>query len=160
VRPVPAACLTLIHEFEQGPHGGFSPKVYKDPAGFDTIGYGHRVAADDPLHEATLDAVDADALAIKDLTVAATALCEILGDVVITSLTDNQYAALIDFNFNEGAGKFEGSTMCRFVRQGWFDAVAREFHKWVYATVDGRPTVLEGLVNRRNAEKALWLQPV
>lgn len=37
------AALALLKNYEQGPGGGFSPVVYRCPAGHKTIGCGHRI---------------------------------------------------------------------------------------------------------------------
>lgn len=153
MRPIPLAVLPLIHEFEQGPDGGFAPQRYLDPVGKPTIGYGHLLSGpSDPLWDAVLDQGSADQLAMKDQTIAAEGVCASLGDAIDT-INDNQYAALIDFTFNVGEGAFAGSTMCRMIRNGSILAAANEFDKWVYA--DGK--VLPGLQRRRAAERTLYL---
>lgn len=151
MRPVPPAVLSLIHEFEQGPKGGFAAKAYNDPAGIPTIGWGHRIVPGDLLSGATITEAEADATAMQDLEHAANAICLILGDAV-TKLSDNQYAALIDFTFNLGASRFGGSTLCKLIKEGDLTSAAGEFGKWVY--VAGQ--VSAGLQRRRAAEKALW----
>jgi lysozyme len=138
---------------------GFVPKAAPDPTGFLTIGFGHKITGADPdsyrTHPMTL--ADADALLLRDLTVdGAQPLCGTLKAGVLASLTDNQYAALIDFTYNEGIGRLVGSTLLRLLNQGPIDQVAAQFDRWIYGDVDGREVVLPGLVARRQAETELW----
>lgn len=157
MRPIPTApCLGLVHQFEQGPGGGFAATRYEDPDGYPTIGWGHKlIGPADPLWDVTLTASEADAEAIQDLTISAKGVCAALPSV--DALTPGQYAALIDFAFNLGVGAFAGSTLCLYVRTGAFHLVPDQFRLWVHGRVNGVETVLPGLVRRRNAEIAVWL---
>ncbi len=153
MRPIPLACLPLIHQFEGLVANQFEPTRTLDPTGHPEIGWGHRLTGpEDPLWNATVDETQADDLAMRDLATAATAVCNFLGPVADT-LTDNQYAALIDFTYNEGAGHFASSTLCRLTKASDFAAAADEFGRWVYS----EGVSLPGLIRRRAAEKALWL---
>lgn len=71
-------------------------------------------------------------------------------DGVIDDLTDNQYAALLDFVFNLGANP--AWTIWKRLRAKQFDQVPLEMQKFVNS--GGKK--LNGLVARRNAEVALW----
>lgn len=157
MRPVPAApCLGLIHEFEKGPNGSFAATRYLDPAGYPTIGWGHKLSGIfDPLYEKTLTPAEADALALQDLAAAAQGVCNAIPSVA-GSLTEGQYAALIDFVFNLGAGAFAGSTMCHYINTGNMALAPLQFGLWVHGRVNGVEQVLPGLVRRRAAEKAVW----
>ena len=69
-------------------------------------------------------------------------------------VTDNQLLALASFTYNVGEGAFASSTLLKRLNSGENKAnVATEFDKWVYA--GGK--VSDGLKNRRNAEKALFI---
>lgn len=154
MRPIPQApCLALIHEFEQAPGGGFAATAYQDSAGFWTIGYGHKLPG--PL-SATWTQEQADIQALMDLTTAATGVSTAIDPGVLTSLTDNQYAACIDFAFNMGVGAFSGSTLCHYINVGALHLVSNQFGLWIHAKVNGVETVLSGLVRRRAAEVAVW----
>ena len=158
MRAVPAACLDLIHEFEQGPTGGFAAHRYLDPVGKPTIGWGHLLLGpSDTLWNATLIQEQADALAIEDLTRTANGLWVTLGNEPIQNLTDNQWAATLDFTFNEGIGHFKASTFCHFIQTGALAAAAKEFPKWIYG--GNPPRALAGLMRRRAAEESLWNTP-
>lgn len=149
MRPVPAACLGLIHQFE-----GFRATRYIDVAGNPTIGWGHLLSdPSDMLWDSVLSVVQADALAETDLALrAAGPLCADLAPEIVDALTEGQYAALVDFVFNEGIGHWHASTARTDVINGALLSVPAELNKWVYAG----GAVQNGLVRRRAAEVALW----
>lgn len=150
-------CLALIHTFE-GSAGKFEPQRTPDPTGNQEIGWSHKLSGpDDPLWDSTLTQADADTLALQDLTQAASGVCDAIGSAV-DSLTDNQYAAIIDFAYNLGVGAFRGSTLCHYIKTGNLTLAAGEFGKWVHGRVNGAEVVLNGLVRRRAAEAYAWRQ--
>ena len=69
-------------------------------------------------------------------------------------LNQNQFDALVSFIFNLGTGNFSKSTLLKLLNQGNYNGAAEEFLKWTLA--GGRS--LPGLVNRRNAERRLFLK--
>lgn len=154
MRPVPLSlCLPLIHQFE-GLAGQFRPVPAQDPAGNWEIGWGHRLAG--PTYPgAPLDAAGAEALARADLSAAGLDVCNALGASVL-ALADSQYAALVDFTYNEGEGNFASSTLCKLIRADQYAAAADEFPRWVYIHQNGQAVVAPGLVRRRAAEQSLW----
>jgi lysozyme len=144
--------LPVVLHFEQGPGGGPALTPYRDSAGYWTIGYGHRCAPGFPV----ILPAHALTLAEADLQCAAVFLNQALGPQVTASLSDGQFAALTDFVFNEGGDEFLHSTLHACVMHGRNDLVPGELEHWIYAHVDGKPVVLDGLVKRRAAEVALW----
>jgi lysozyme len=68
---------------------------------------------------------------------------------------DNQchLDALVSFAFNVGLGNLQSSTLRMKYNRGEYDGAAEEFLKWNKA--GGK--VLNGLVRRREAERALFL---
>jgi GH24 family phage-related lysozyme (muramidase) len=72
----------------------------------------------------------------------------------IIRLNENQYGALVSWAFNEGCGAAKTSTLISRLNAGESPSTvaSQESPKWVYA--GGQ--VLPGLVNRRNAEIALF----
>lgn len=68
-------------------------------------------------------------------------------------LTQNQYDALASFIYNVGATAFKSSTLLRLINENKLDSAANEFGRWILD--NGR--VIKGLVNRRAAEKELFL---
>lgn len=122
--------------------------AYPDPIGIWTIGYGHTPAAQGQ----TISREDAEILLSEDLKTADTAI----NRLVKVPLNQNQFDALCSFVFNVGQGNFAQSTMLKALNESHFAAAAAEFLRWTRA--GGK--VLEGLVRRREAEKALFEQQV
>lgn len=135
---------------------------YRDPVGYLTIGWGHLIQLDGRALRAPADRAlarqlypnglardEAEALLTADLIDAAR-------DVrwaITVPLTEGQLSALISFTFNLGLSKVRGSTLYRLVNARDFARAGGEFGKWVHA--GGRR--LRGLVNRRAAERALFV---
>lgn len=136
--------LARIKQFE-----GLRLTAYRDSAGILTIGYGH---TSDALYRvepgATITEAKATELLRHDLREAEAAVERL----VTVSLTDNQFAALVSFVFNVGAGAFAKSTLLKKLNAGDYAAVPAELAKWTKA--GGRH--LKGLANRRAAEAGLW----
>jgi GH24 family phage-related lysozyme (muramidase) len=146
-----AAGLRFIAGFE-----GFSPRLYNDPGGHCTIGYGHLVhrgrcngnEPEDFKREITREqGLD---LLRRDTKVAERAV----NQQVQVVLTQYQFDALVSFVFNVGAGAFGGSTLLLRLNQGEYKAVPAELMRWVNS--GGRP--LPGLVRRRRTEGVLFSQ--
>lgn len=79
--------------------------------------------------------------------------CEhMIAQLVEVDLTPNEISALIDFVYNEGIGRFHGSSMLKFINEGEMQRAVCEFVKWDIG--DGK--VEPGLLERRKAEAALF----
>lgn len=130
----------------------FEPKLYLDPVGIPTIGYGHRVWPDERarFQGRTLSEDEATELMRTDLALASGEV-DRLTAFADTSLADYQRDALTSFTFNLGAKRFEGSTLRQTVLHGKPQEAARQFIRWIYAG----DKVQGGLVKRRHAE-AVW----
>lgn len=72
---------------------------------------------------------------------------------VQVALTQNQTDALASFIYNIGAGNFSKSTLLKRLNEGNYNEASDEFTEWVYAG----GVILRGLVNRRKAEKELFM---
>ena len=133
--------IDLIKRYE-----GCRLKAYKCPAGVWTIGYGHtnNVRPDDII---TQD--DAEELLKRDLKVHE----DNVKRVVKIALTQNQFDALVSFEYNVGYGAFANSTLLKLLNAGNYNGASKQFERWVYAG----DRVLEGLVKRRKAERELFL---
>ncbi len=139
-------CFLLTRAFE-----GLRLTPYADAAGFQTIGYGHRVMHGEVLpHPFTIES--ANDLLTADLHTA----CSAVGEMVHVPLTGNQLDALTDFCYNLGAATLLHSTLLRELNAGNYDAAANELLVWDHARVDGAEKVLPGLQLRRETEHALW----
>jgi lysozyme len=74
----------------------------------------------------------------------------------IEGLNQNQFDALASLIFNIGNAAFNGSTLRKYLVLKDYHAAAGEFEKWDYASGH----VVQGLLNRRKAERALFLTPI
>jgi lysozyme len=68
----------------------------------------------------------------------------------------NRLEAITDFAYNEGVGRYQGSSLRSYVNQGNWQAAAAEFPKWNLAGGKVQP----GLVTRRAREQTLFVSPV
>lgn len=136
----------LIKSFE-----GLETTAYKDSAGIWTIGYGTikypngtRVAGGDKITQAQAqsylenDCKWVDACLDKHIKV---------------KVSQKQFDALASFVYNVGETAFSTSTLLKKLNAGDFQGAGAQFDVWVNA--GGRK--VQGLVNRRAKEKALFL---
>jgi lysozyme len=135
------ACRALIRQFE-----GCFLQAYRCPAGIPTIGVGHTrgVKMGDRCSQQ-----QADIWLSQDLEDAEAAVASL----VRVPLTQEQFDALVSFTFNLGERRLAESTMLILINKGSMKAAAEQFDRWVYAGNEKLP----GLVKRRAAEKALFL---
>lgn len=122
-------------------------RAYQCPAGVWTIGYGHTKTA---WQGKTITYEQADELLQDDLQTFVNAI----NRLVKVDLTQNQFDALVSFAFNVGINAFEYSTLLRLVNKGNFRGAAEQFDRWCKV---GKKRI-EGLVTRRETEKALFLR--
>ena len=143
---VPNLAIELARRFE-----GLRLEPYHDFAGFATIGYGSllsRLKWVDLSKWPPITPEEAEALLADDIGSAARSVARLCP----VALTDGQFAALIDFAFNLGAGNLQASTLRRMVNRGEHNEAREQFGRWVYAGA----VKLPGLVRRRAAEAALF----
>lgn len=137
------AGLRIIEESE-----GLSLHAYRCPAGKLTVGYGH---TGPDVHEGmTITAEQAHEMLEKDIAWAE----HIVSHYVRAPLNQNQFSALVSFVFNVGVVDFTNSTLLSLVNAREYPAAADEFLKWDHCN----GAVLPGLLKRREAERALFLQ--
>ena len=135
--------IDLIKRYE-----GLRLLAYLCPAGVPTIGYGHTSTAE---MGQKITAEQADALLIRDLAGAESDVTRLAGP-----LKQTQFDALVSFVFNLGASNLKSSTLLKCVKLSDKAGAVREFGRWVFATVAGKTTRLEGLVKRRAEEALLY----
>ncbi|MGA2755341.1 MAG: lysozyme [Terracidiphilus sp.] len=134
--------LDLIKKSE-----GFRDRVYRDVAGFPTIGYGHLIKPAESFPDG-----------IAEPQAAAILACDVQGAeqavtrLVKVALTQGQFDALVDFCFNLGAGRLASSTLLRELNAGHHNAAAQQLLAWDHAG----GVVNAGLKARRQAEFELW----
>ena len=132
--------LRLIKRFE-----GCKLTAYRCPADVWTIGYGSTRGVKEGM---VISEAEAFARLMMDMQEAG----EAVESYVKVPLNDNQFAALVSFVFNIGAGAFRKSTMLKMLNQGAYSAAGVQFDRWTKAGNQ----VLPGLVKRRAAERALF----
>jgi lysozyme len=147
------AAYALLKEFEQGPQGGFAPTPYKDSAGHQTIGWGHKLQPGDAFPQ-PLSADEADTLLARDLIQTGSSVAA----RVKVRLNQCMFDALCSLTFNIGVGAFTLSTLLAQLNSGLYTAAAEQFLRWDKATVKGKKIPLAGLARRREAERALFLR--
>jgi len=143
------AGLRFIGRFE-----GFRSRLYDDPAGNCTIGFGHLVhlGPTNGSEPAELCAGITRSQALELLRADARAAADAVRTRVGVPLTQPQFDALVSFAYNVGPGAFAGSTLLRLLNGGAYAAVPGQLARWSKA--QGR--TLPGLVRRRAAEGELF----
>jgi lysozyme len=136
--------INLIKSFES-----LALDSYVCPAGKLTIGYGH--TGSDVREGMHVTAEQAEATLRQDLVRFENAV----NTAVTAPLRQSQFDALVCFTFNVGAGNFGSSTLLKLLNQRDYAGAANEFLRWDH----GGGKVLPGLTRRREAERALFLQP-
>lgn len=111
-----------------------------------TIGVGH--TGPDVRPGMKITKAESRALLRKDLD----AFERAVENAVVVALNDNQFAALVSFAFNVGQGNFLKSTLLKKLNAGNYAAVPTELMKWTKS----KGKQMQGLVNRRAQEAALW----
>ncbi len=134
--------INLIKHYE-----GFSANTYICPAGYETIGYGHKLLEQEKYR--TISRSDAENLLSHDLYKSEIAVIKLI-DV---PLSDNQFSSLVSFVFNLGSGALQRSTLRQKINYGLHKEIEKEFMRWVYA--GGKK--LPGLIARRRKESILFL---
>jgi len=144
------ATIDLVKEFE-----GLRTTAYKDSAGVWTIGYGTTGRAGvgiDPVEGMEITEAEAEYYLQKGLEKFST---EITG-AITQPINENEFGAFVSLAYNIGSGAFKRSTALRKFNAGDKQGAANAMLMWNKA--GGR--VLNGLVRRREAERALFLTPV
>ena len=134
--------INFIKQFE-----GFSATPYKDVGGLLTIGFGHLIKQGEVF--GALSSVEATALLQRDVEAFEFAV----NKMIVVTITQNQFDALVSFAYNLGAHSLLSSTLLRKLNLGDFPDAANEFLKWNH--VNGQ--VVDGLTRRRQAEQKLFL---
>ncbi|KCZ84234.1 putative lysozyme [Hyphomonas adhaerens MHS-3] len=141
------AGVELIKSFE-----GFRARATRLPDGSWIVGFGHTAGAREGLRVTRADAElvlrHHDLKPIEDL----------IGQRVLTPLTQNEFDALVSFAFNIGPQAFLESNVLALLNSGERLQAAEGMTAWRKAQVDDEVRVVDALVRRRAAEKALFLE--
>ena len=139
--------IDLIKQFE-----GFRAKPYLCSAGVPTIGYGTTRYPNEikvKLSDAQITQLQAEYFLRHDI------ICVENGvtSLVKVPLKQNQFDALVSFAYNVGISAFGNSTLLKLLNAGDIDGASKQFERWNKA--GGK--IVDGLINRREAEKVLFL---
>jgi len=143
------AGMDLIKRWE-----GCKLKAYKDVAGVWTVGYGLTSAAG--FIEVGPDTVLTQEEADWYLEQAVNKYADGIRSAITAPINENQFAAFVSLAYNVGIAGVRRSSAVRHFNAGHLDKVPRAIRAWNKA--GGR--VVQGLVNRREAEVKLFQTPV
>ena len=137
--------IDFIAHFE-----GFRSEIYRDAAGYPTIGYGHLLKeGEERKFRKGITRSEGKELLRNDAADAERAV----NSYVKVPLNQSQFDALVSFTFNLGAGNLKNSTLLKKLNNNDYRGAADELLRWVRA--GGR--VLAGLQRRRAAERKMFL---
>ena len=139
--------LRLIKAFE-----GFRPVDRELVSGGRVVGYGHKVRDGRAMR---VSEAEAEQLLRDDLA----PFEDMLNTRVYAPLTQSQFDALASLAFNIGPMAFRDSDVLKAVNSGQPLAAAKAFDVWRLGRVGDEVFVIDALVRRRTAEKALFLRP-
>ncbi len=134
-------------------HEGFRAEPAQLPDGNWVVGYSHvrighageQLSQDEAAQLLVMDAAPIERLVNARVT---------------ASLTQSQFDALVSFAFSVGAEAFEQSQTLRRANAGDFIAAACAMDAWRKSDVGGELEVVDALVRRRAAEKALFMKDI
>lgn len=139
--------MKLLEQFE-----GLRLEAYLDSANIATIGWGsikypngNKVKLGDKITKAQAKEYKLHDLKEFESTV---------NTSVKVPLTQNQYDALVSLSYNIGSGAFKNSTLLKKLNSGDYKGAAEQFLVW--NKVNSKK--VQGLVNRREAERNLFLK--
>lgn len=132
----------LIKRFE-----GCKLTAYLCPADVWTIGYGHTKGVKEG---DVWTQQQADEALKQDIPVY---MSDVLKSCPTLADYPNRLAACTSLAYNIGPGNFASSTVARYIRRGEYRAAADAFGMWVFS----KGKRLQGLVNRRAAEREIFL---
>lgn len=144
---VDAAGIDLIGQFE-----GLHLNAYDDGVGVWTIGWGTTVYPNGVKVKKGDKITLEQAKQYKAYDLAR--FEKAVNDAVKVPLNQNQFNSMVSLSYNIGESAFTSSTLVRRLNEGNYKAAADQFLVWVNA--GGKR--MQGLVNRRNKERELFLK--
>ena len=139
--------LRLIKAYE-----GFRAESRELISGERVIGFGHRLADQDII---LLTPEEAEKLLREDIA----PVEDIVNEAIFAPLTQGQFDALCSLAYNIGREAFLSSDVVKAINNGRPIDAANGFDVWRKGEIDGKIFVIDALVRRRTAEKALFLKP-
>jgi lysozyme len=148
-----AGSLSSALSFIKKAEGGLYLKAYLDSGGVPTIGWGSTYDFDKQ-RKVQMGDIITEAQAQKWLDMETSQNAKDIDSLVKVPLNNNQKNSLVSFVYNVGINGFKASSMLRLLNSGADkNTVAAQFDRWVY----DNGVKVKGLINRRNAEKKLFL---
>jgi lysozyme len=148
-----AGSLSSALNFIKKAEGGLYLKSYQDSGGVWTVGFGSTYDFDKQRKVQQGDIIT-EAQAQKWLEMETSQNAKDIDSLVTVPLTNNQKNSLVSFVYNVGISAFKASSLLRLLNSGADkNTVADQFDRWVY----DNGVKVKGLINRRNAEKKLFL---
>lgn len=146
--------LKLIAKWE-----GKRNRLYNDPAGHCTIGYGklvHLGPCDGRANEAPYRNGLTDEECLNLLKTDVNNFAAQVEAVLRVPVSQTQFDALVSLAYNIGIGAFSTSQLLILLNAGDYAGAAPQFLRWNRASVGGKLTELPGLTSRRKEEMALF----
>lgn len=140
-------CLSAAGLGSISGHEAVVHRVYPDTTGTPTVCMGH-TGSDTP----AIGTVVSDAVCQRMAAEDTSSAVHDVQTLVKVAVTQPQFDALVDFDFNVGRGTFSKSTLLRRINAGECKGLTVEFLK--YNKSKGQ--VLRGLTNRRVDEGRAW----
>ena len=131
---------------------GFAPQGRKTRDGRLIIGYGQ--LTDDP------DENVSEERASDELKAALADYEALVNTHVHASMSQSQFDALCSLAYSIGSDAFLNSETLHALNRGEIISAANGFDSWRLGNIDGQVYVVDALVRRRTAEKALFLRPI
>jgi len=138
--------LKLIKAYE-----GYRPVDRTLVSGQRVVGYGHRLKSEEAM---VLSKLEAEELLKDDLA----PFIDMINENVHAPLSQSQFDALVSFAYNIGPKAFLQSDTLRALNNGRPLDAANGFDIWRKSEIDGKVYVVDALMRRRTAEKALFLR--
>lgn len=130
------AGLALTEDFE-----GCKLTAYQDSGGVWTNGYGNT-------HGVVPGSTITQEQAVADLHANIQSSVNDVNRLVTIQLSQGEFDALVDFDFNLGSANLGQSTLLSLINSGDFSGAADQFDRWD----ECKGTVLAGLLRRRQSE--------
>ena len=139
--------LRLIKAYE-----GYRAQSRELISGEHVVGFGHRLADQDII---LLTPEEAEKLLREDIA----PVEDLVNEAIFAPLTQGQFDALCSLAYNIGDEAFLASNVLKAINNGRPVEAADGFDVWRKGEIDGQVLVIDALVRRRTAEKALFLKP-
>lgn len=125
----------------------------KDGTQLFSIGLGHQIQ---PNEQYLMNATISDNQILEILKQDVAAIAKSLKKVILVPTNKNQLLALFSLRYNIGETAFNNSTLLKLLNQQKYSEAAGRFSEWRLS--EGK--INQGLVNRRERERQLFIKPI